>query len=163
MNKQLVSFLSLFSLVLVLSIYYVMLPFSGSNLGDNSNNLPVINEIEDATDAYFVSLELQKSETYKELISEQNDILASSNATIEEKQNALEEIARIEEVMAKEANTVAMIIEAGYPAAYVENYEQGVKVVVYKEDATKTDAATVMALVIEEFGLELMPEVSFYS
>ena len=69
MNKQLVSFLSLFSLVLVLSIYYVMLPFSGSNLGDNSNNLPVINEIEDATDAYFVSLELQKSETYKELIS----------------------------------------------------------------------------------------------
>ena len=65
--------------------------------------------------------------------------------------------------MAKEANTVAMIVEAGYPAAYVENYEQGVKVVVYKEDATKTDAATVMALVIEEFGLELMPEVSFYS
>lgn len=163
MNKQLVSFLSLFSLVLVLSIYYVMLPFSGSNLGDSNNNLPVINEIEDTKDAYFVSLELQKNETYKELIDMQNDILASSNATIEEKQSALEEISRIEEVMTKEANTVAMIVEAGYPAAYVENYEQGIKVVVYKQDATKADAATVMSLVIEEFGLELMPEVSFYS
>lgn len=163
MNKQLVSFLSLFSLVLVLSIYYVMLPFSGSNLGDNNNNLPVINEIEDTKDAYFVSLELQKSEAYQQLIDEQNDVLASSNATIEEKQEALERIAEIEDVIAKETNTVAMIVEAGYPAAYVENYEQGIKVVVYKQDATKADAATVMALVIEEFGLELMPEVSFYS
>ncbi len=163
MNKQLVSFLSLFSLVLVLSIYYVMLPFSGSNLGDDTNDIPVINEYEDAKDSYFVSLELQKSEAYQQLIDEQNDVLASSNATIEEKQEALERIAEIEEVIAKETNTVAMIIEAGYPAAYVENYEQGIKVVVYKQDATKADAATVMALVIEEFGLELMPEVSFYS
>ena len=163
MNKQLVSFLSLFSLVLVLSIYYVMLPFSGGNLNDDSSNLPVINEIEDPDDAYFVSLELQKEETYKQLLSEQNEILASSNATIEEKESALEEIARIEEVMKKEEETVSAIIEAGYPAAYVENYDQGIKVVVLKEDATKEDAATVMALVIDEFGLELMPEVSFYS
>ena len=163
MNKQLVSFLSLFSLVLVLSIYYIMLPFSGGNLNGDSTNLPVINEIEDPNDAYFVSLELQKETTYKELIDEQNAILASSNATIEEKENALEEIARIETVIKKENETVSAIIEAGYPAAYVENYNQGIKVVVYKEDATKEDAATVMALVIDEFGFDLMPEVSFYS
>ena len=163
MNKQLVSFLSLFSLVLVLSIYYIMFPFSGGNLNGDSTILPVINEIEDPNDAYFVSLELQKETTYKELIDEQNAILASSNATIEEKENALEEIARIETVIKKENETVSAIIEAGYPAAYVENYNQGIKVVVYKEDATKEDAATVMALVIDEFGFDLMPEVSFYS
>lgn len=163
MNKQLVSFLSLFSLVLVLSIYYVMLPFSEGNLNDNLNNLPVINEVEDPNDAYFVSLEIQKDLSYKELISEQNSILASSSATIEEKESALEEIARIEEIMKKEDETVSAIIEAGYPAAYVENHNQGITVVVYKEDATKEDAATVMALVIGEFGFDFMPEVSFYS
>jgi hypothetical protein len=66
-------------------------------------------------------------------------------------------------ILVKEKDTVTAILEAGYPAAYVENYDQGIKVVVYKEDATKLDAATVMALVIDEFGFDLMPEVSFYS
>ena len=163
MNKQLVSFLSLFSLVLVLSIYYVMLPFTGTNLGDSTNNLPVINEQEDATDSYFVSLDLQKSEAFEQLIDEQEDILASSTATIEEKTEALEEIARLEEVMEKESDAVAAIIDAGYPAAYVETYDQGIKVVVYKTDATREDAAKVMQVIIEEFGMELMPEVRFYS
>lgn len=163
MKKQLVSFLSLFSLVLVLSIYYIMLPFTGVNLGEDSGNLPVINEIETTFDEYFVSLEVQKNESYEQLIDAQTAILASSNATIEEKQSALVEIARLENMMEKEANTVASIIEAGYPAAYVENYDTGVKVIVYKQDATKADAAIVMSLVIDEFGLELMPEVSFYS
>ena len=164
MNKQLVSFLSLFSLVLVLSIYYVMLPFKGSNdFAGNNGDLPIINEIEDPSESYFASLEIQKSESYKELLDAQKDILASANATIEEKVVALEEINRLEEMMVKEKDTVTAILEAGYPAAYVENYDQGIKVVVYKEDATKLDAATVMALVIEEFGFELMPEVSFYS
>ena len=164
MNKQLVSFLSLFSLVLVLSIYYVMLPFKGSNdFTGNKDDLPIINEIEDPTEAYFASLEIQKNESYKELLDAQNEILASSDATIEEKISALEEINRLEEIMMKEKDTVTAILEAGYPAAYVENYDQGIKVVVYKDEATKKDAATIMSLVIEEFGLELMPEVSFYS
>ena len=89
MNKKNLWFLTLFSLVLVLSIYYVMLPFTGTNLGDSTNNLPVINEQEDATDSYFVSLDLQKSEAFEQLIDEQEDILASSTATIEEKTEAL--------------------------------------------------------------------------
>lgn len=163
MKKQLVSFLSLFSLVLVLSIYYIMLPFTGTNLGKDSENLPVINEVENSFEEYFVSLEVQKNESYEQLIDVQTAILASSSATIEEKQNALIEIARLEDMIEKEENTVAAIIEAGYPAAYVENYDTGIKVIVYKQDATKADAATVMSLVINEFGLELMPEVSFYS
>ena len=162
MNKQLVSFLSLFSLVLVLAIYYVMLPFSSNNLGD-INNVPVINEQEDETEAYFVSLELQKTEAYEELIDEQESILASSTSTAEEKACALQEIARLEELMGKESEAVAAIVDAGYPAAYVETYDQGIKVVVYKDDATKQDAAVVMGLIIDEFGMELMPEIRFYS
>ena len=90
MNKQLVSFLSLFSLVLVLSIYYVMLPFKGSNdFTGNNGDLPIINEIEDPSESYFASLEIQKSESYKELLDAQKDILASASATIEEKVNKL--------------------------------------------------------------------------
>ena len=49
MNKQVVSFLSLFSLVLVLSIYYVMLPSKTKKPSAD----PVISNVEEGTDPYF--------------------------------------------------------------------------------------------------------------
>lgn len=158
MNRQLVSFLSLFSLVLVLSIYYVMMPFKAPEV-----DIPVNMEQEDTTDAYFVSLEIQKNSAYEQLLDEQNAILASSSATMDEKTLALETIAELEEKIKTEANTVASIIEAGYPAAYVEEYDQGIKVVVYKNNPTKEDAATVMGLVVDKFGMDYLPEIRFYA
>ncbi len=162
MNRQLVSFLSLFSLVLVLSVYYIMLPFSNTNSNSVIDDATVNLEEVDTTDSYFVSLELNKTSAYEALLDEQNTILASSTATIDEKAEALEQIANIKELMEKEETTVAAIKDAGYPAAYVENYGTGIRVVVYKNDATKEDAAKVMALVIEEFGMEILPEIQFY-
>ena len=51
MNKKVVTFLSLFSLVLILSIYYVISPF-GNNI-DPNNGLNVNVQVNNENDEYF--------------------------------------------------------------------------------------------------------------
>ena len=91
MNKKVVTFLSLFSLVLILSIYYVISPF-GNNI-DPNNGLNVNVQVNNENDEYFASLEVAKEDNYQEYIDEMNAIIASSECTNEQKKEALENIA----------------------------------------------------------------------
>ena len=61
--KKVIAFLSLFSLVLILSIYYVISPFGeNNNLIGNNTNVNV--NINTENDEYFASLEVAKEEDY---------------------------------------------------------------------------------------------------
>lgn len=159
MNRQLISFLSLFSLVLILSIYYITLPFDSTNISD----APVNVQIQDSTEVYFASLISQKNAEYELILAENNAVLASSTATVEEKAVALENISKLNNVMALESTTAENIVDSGFAAAYVENYGDVVNVVVYKEDPSKVDAANIMQIVFTHFGNTVTPEIKFYS
>ena len=159
MNRQLISFLSLFSLVLILSIYYITLPFDSTNISD----APVNVQIQDSTEVYFATLTSQKNAEYELILAENNAVLASATATVEEKAVALENISRLNNVMALESTTAESIVDSGFAAAYVENYDNVVNVVVYKEDPSKVDAANIMNIVFTNFGNNVTPEIKFYS
>ena len=76
MNKQVVSFLSLFSLVLVLSIYYVMVPAT-TNLEHVGNNITENNSeatISDASNLFFTTLEENRKARHDEIKNEQINI-----------------------------------------------------------------------------------------
>ena len=91
MNKKVITFLSLFSLVLILSIYYVISPFGESNTPiDNNTNVNV--NLNNEEDEYFVSLEVAKEEDYDSYIEKMNAISASSEYSNDEKKEALENI-----------------------------------------------------------------------
>ena len=64
MKRQIVAFISLFSLVLVLSVYYVMLPFSTAGLDQ-----VVDTKVESSSDLYYSSLESNKEEAYIEFVN----------------------------------------------------------------------------------------------
>lgn len=81
MNRQFVAFLSMFSLVLVLSIYYVMLPSKTKKPSAD----PVISNVEEGTDPYFDMMILEQETQHKEVIDQQYDIIASSEYTNAEK------------------------------------------------------------------------------
>ena len=89
MNKKVITFLSLFSLVLILSIYYVVSPFGENNL---NNSLNVNVNVNEELDEYFVALEVSKENEYQEYIDKMNAIIASSEYTNQEKKEALENI-----------------------------------------------------------------------
>ncbi len=161
-NRRLVSFLSLFSLVLVLSIYYVLVPVNTSTLndggiGDNSSEVSVSS----GEDAYFESLELAKVSKFNDEIDELNQIVASSSSTMDEKIEALEMIAQKNKMNKEEKALKQAIKEAGYSNAYVEYEDNIVNILVSKKDANKVDAVTIIKLAYEKLGNSYIPSVSF--
>jgi len=162
-NRRLISFLSLFSLVLVLSIYYVLVPVNNATLNDSgvNNGDDVIVSVTDGEDAYFENLELAKVSKLESDIEELNQIVASSSSTMEEKVSALEMIAQKNKMNKEEAALKQAIKEAGYSNAYVEYEDNTVNILVSKKEATKRDAVTIIKLAYEKLGNSYIPSVSF--
>ena len=160
-NRRLVSFLSLFSLVLVLSIYYVLVPVNTATLnnGENENSTQV--SVTDGEDAYFESLELAKVNKLNDDIDELNLVVASSSSTMEEKIEALEMIAQKKKLNKEEIILKQAIKEAGYSNAYVEYEDNLVNILVSKKEATKTDAINIIKIAYEKLGNNYTPSVSF--
>ena len=161
-NRRLVSFLSLFSLVLVLSIYYVLVPVNTvtfDNGLDNENSGMV--SVTDGEDAYFESLELEKVSKLNDDIDELNQIVASSSSTMNEQIEALEMIAQKKKLNKEEMMLKQSIKEAGYSNAYVEYEDNTINILVSKKDATKSDAITIIKLAYEKLGNSYVPSVSF--
>lgn len=161
-NRRLVSFLSLFSLVLVLSIYYVLVPvntatLNNDNLDDNSSQVSV----SDGEDAYFESLELAKVSKFNDDIDELNRVVASSGSSMNEKIEALEMIAQKNKMNKEEMALKQAIKEAGYSNAYVEYEDKTINILVSKKDATKSDAVTIIRLAYEKLGNSYVPSISF--
>ena len=161
-NRRLISFLSLFSLVLVLSIYYVLVPVNTATLNsDNPTEDSTQVSVTDGEDAYFENLELAKVSKLNDDIDELNQIVASSSSTMDEKIEALEMIAQ-KNKMNKEENALKQAIkEAGYSNAYVEYEDNMVNILVSKKDATKSDAVTIIKLAYQKLGNSYIPSVSF--
>ena len=148
MNKQAVTFLSLFSLILVLSIYYIMLPSQDAQT--TNTNLNTIEELQNALD--------QKRD---KIIAENNDIIAKESSTSESISEALETISQTKELKDKEKEILSLIQNAGYEDVYVEIDGNLVQVTIIKKDASHSDANNVIKTVLNNLGDEYQVEVKF--
>ena len=81
MNRQLVAFLSLFSLTLVLSVYYVLIPTANIDNTIPNEEKPVNGIVLDAESAYFENLNIQRESNFQVSYDRQNEILASNDYT----------------------------------------------------------------------------------
>ena len=161
-NRRLISFLSLFILVLVLSIYYVLVPVNNATLNNGANgDSDAVVSVTDGEDAYFENLEISKVSKFTSDIDELNQIVASSSSTMEEKVSALEMIANKKKLNKEEMLLKQAIKEAGYSNAYVEYEDNTVNILVAKKDASKTDAVTIIKIAYEKLGNSYTPSVSF--
>ena len=131
MNKQAFTFLTLFSLILVLSIYYIMLP-------PTSENEVVQNDI-----STIEQLQNQLDQKREDIITKNNEIIATKNVT------------------EKEKSIVSKLKEMGYAESYVEIDQQTIKITILKKDATQTDASKVIKEVLNLVGDSYQVEVKF--
>ncbi len=93
-NKKGVWFLTLFSLILVLSVYYITMPpellVSNNNLNKNTDeSTPVVNMEESSI---LVALRVEADEEMDAEISELKKIVSNSESSVEEKNEAFEKI-----------------------------------------------------------------------
>lgn len=160
MNRQLVAFLSLFSVVLLLSVYYVLIPFASSK---QKGEVEVNQSIVDPTTAYFDTLKADRDQEYYFLISELQGEISCSTYSNSEKEVALTSIYNIEKTMKNETVLEDVIVSKGYSHCFVQIQEININVLVHKQNPTKYDVVDIIYTVQDTLGEEGMVFVQFNS
>ena len=164
MKKQVISFMALFGLVLVLSVYYVLLPnnlFVGQLKPNLDNNLNVGVTIDEASNLFFSNLNLKLDEKHNSIIYGYEEIVASELKTNEEKEVALNMLINQQKVQSNEDLLVSMIKDLGYYNAFVEYQDDIIKVIVQSSTLTNEQAEELITLVMENSVTSLLPEIEY--
>ena len=135
-NKKSLWFLTLFSLILVLSVYYVTMPsellianesgkVTTKTSGEDSDKVVEITESEVIT-----SLRVEADEEVSKQLDELKDILTNSKSTVDEKNNAFEKMKLLNITKGEEENLEAKILEEFSLKAFVKIDGDQIRVVV---------------------------------
>jgi stage III sporulation protein AH len=178
LKKQTVWLLTMLSLVVVLSVYYVTTP-EGTNENvafvnqqkEEANELEeqptktndeakvTVEEAEDgkvtssiASDELFAELRLQIEDERNRLREELNAIVASADATAEQKSEAFDKIQKLADISEKEAVLETLIKSKGYEDVLVRVDGEEVRVTVKAEKHSKPAANEIIQLVKKEIG-----------
>lgn len=162
MNKKILSFISLFCLTLVLSVYYVVVPYNNVVDNDLGEDVVVNVTIEDGEELYFASLDQDKMNNYEEVIKGYEAIVASADYSNEEKEEALNEIDEVVNKIKLEDQIEDALNGMGYKNVYLIIKGNVVKVVVKVAEPTSIDAATIIKTIFSYVSpISYSVEVSF--
>lgn len=164
-NKKNLWFLTLFSLVLVLSVYYVTMPndllAAKTYTQDKKNTEEVTTTTEESS--AIAALKVEDESATKEELSELQEKLTSKDATTEEKNSVYEQIKNINTNSGLEDSIEEKITKEYSCEAFTKIEETKVKVVVDKCENSKTLANNIMRLVQEQFTDKMYISVQFKS
>ena len=158
-NKQKLWFLTLFSLILVLSVYYVTMPSNLLSVSDiKEDTTPTIN-MED-TNILDVLKEENNERVAKEIESLRK-IVFDVDTNIDDKNIAYEKIQKLEENKGKEEKIVSLIKEKLGFDTYVEIKNAKVNVVVSNKEHSYKIANDIIKLVSSSFDSDKSVTVKF--
>lgn len=135
MNKQIMGFLSLFSLVLVLSIYYVVSP--SFNKVDKVNKQNDITTNVETSSYKFLDFASNRDANHKEVINEQVEIISNISSTSQEIITARNKISLEESYMKAEKELEEILTAIPFSSTYVEIQEDEFIMKAYNKDLDK--------------------------
>lgn len=154
MNRQAIAFISLFSLILMLSVYYVSMDNEDVAVIQPQDH-EVISTLSDSSQP----LKEQINEQDQNEIQKQKEILGTKGDS-EEKSEALDAIAKLENKQQTQQEYEELLSSHGFKCV-VEIDEQVVRVSVYEQGKDLNIANQIMNLLYEKVGDEKTIEVSF--
>lgn len=158
-NKQSILLLTLFSLILVLSIYYITMPKEFSNVANktiNESSKKVIKENE-----VISTLKVEKEEEREKQIKELQTILTKDDATKEEKNNAYEELKNINMLKGKEEEISKTIKKEYKIDNFIQIKDDQVRIVLIKKENDVKLANEIMNMVQQNFNDKVYITVKF--
>ena len=160
-NKKNLWFLTLFSLVLVLSIYYITMP--NELLQSVSKNSDLVKEAEvSITESNIIeTMKIEQNEEVNAQIAELQEKLTDLTISTEEKNKVYEQLKAINENSGKQEKIENKIKDEYKCNAISKINNSDVKVVVDGCDGSKTLANNIMRLVQEEFDSKMYISVQF--
>ena len=159
-NKKNLWFLTLFSLVLVLSIYYVTMP----NEIFISNTDKVSEDESDVSvdeSSIIAALKVENDTEVMEKMNELKEKITDVDASTEEKNTAFEELKLMNKNSSKEETLETKIKEMCNCDNFVKIDGDNVRVVLNSDDSSVTSANNIMRLVQDEFSEKMYISVKF--
>ena len=163
-NKQNLWFFTLFSLILVLSVYYITMP----------NDLLLNNKLEEKEVAktdkvnvvvdeseILVSLRVDLEETRETMKNDLESILTSSSSTSEEKNTAYEQLKYMNIIVGQEEKIESKIKSVHNLNAFVEIEDNEIEIVIVNKKHDGALANSIMRTVQEEYTEPMYITVKF--
>lgn len=161
-NKRSLWFLTLFSLILVLSVYYITMP---SELLLTTNNITEKEEVETVSieeeSAELVALRVEAEEEMLSEIEDLKAVLTSNKATVEEKNNAFNKMQELNKNKGKEEEIEKKLKENLKLTTFVKINGINISVVVDSTNHNKTIANNIMREVQNNFDESMNISVKF--
>ena len=154
-NKQSVWFVTLFSLILVLSIYYVtMNDNSLASILENTNtttttSLPVNSDIEESS--LLVSLRVEEDEAVLEEMENYQSVLLDTTTTTEEKNNAYNSLMALNQKKADEEKIEKTIKETYQLDSFAKVKDDTISITIASSEHSTTLANNIIRTVQELF------------
>ena len=163
-NKQSVWFVTLFSLILVLSIYYVtMNDNSLASILENTNttttSLPVNSEIEESS--LLVSLRVEEDEAVLEEMENYQSVLLDTTTTTEEKNNAYNSLMALQAKKSEEEKVEKQIKETYQLDSFVKIKNDTISIVIASNEHSNTLANNIIRTVQGLFDQDKYITVKF--
>ncbi len=161
-NKQNLWFLTLFSLILVLSIYYLTMPDEVLQTIKNSNN-DTAETVEVESNDVLAALRVEADEeTLKEMNTLQ-EVLLNESATVEEKNDAYESLKELNQNKGKEEEIEKSIYENHKLKSFVKIKQDQVQVVISNKEHNEQLANQIIRTVQNNFETRMYITVKFQS
>ncbi|WP_182199513.1 SpoIIIAH-like family protein [Paraliobacillus salinarum] len=172
LKKQTVWLLTMLSLMIVLSVYYMNANGNGDFAFINEDILNdetttgnvdeadvekdsegTITESTNESNELFTMIRMDLSETRSNRVEQLKDIIASSSASTEEKNKAYDEMEEIDHISSKELIIEETLkSEKGFNDVLVRTKDNSVIVTVNAEELSNVEANNIMQMVYDEFG-----------
>ena len=156
-NKRSLWFLTLFSLILVLSVYYITMPDNllKSEVSDTTPVVSIKNK-----DEISVLRELNDEERIKEM-EELKLVLTNIDSTIDEKNNAYEKLKIIEDTKTKESKLEEKIKNEFNIDSFISIDNNQIKVVIKSSNHNYELANNIIRSIQDEFDNKMYISVKF--
>lgn len=153
-NKKSLWFLTLFSLILVLSIYYITMPsellltngtnISSSSTNNNKSNISSEPTINIQKSDLLVALRVESDEEMAKEIEELQLVLTNADSSVEEKNNAYEKIKDLNNNRGEEEKLETQIKETHKLESFVKIKGNNINVIVKSSEHSNTIANNIM-------------------
>ncbi len=160
-NKQSLWFLTLFSLVLVLGVYYVTMP---NDLLKNKETVETVNgdiTVDVSESDMLVALRVERDEELSTAMQELQNILISIDSTNEEKNNAFEELKLLNLTKGKEQELEEKIEEEFGINSFVEINNDQIKIVINSKEHDASLANNIMRSIQSEYKEKMYITIKF--
>lgn len=161
MNKQSMWFLTLLSLVLVLGVYYVTMPnelLKTSYESELEDKEITVNVSESDS---LIAMRANRDELVSLEIERLESVLTKEDASVEEKNEAFEELKVLNLNVSKESELETKLLDTFGIKSYIEINNDNIKVVINSKEHDATLANNIMRCIQEEYEKKMYITVRF--